>query len=250
MKKNSGTIFFPFFFIMVISTISSNAQFAVGLDAGWNKNYIATNNANRTFTYYQPLSSITIGIPVQYTVNNWFAIAADPSFIQKNYRVQRGDFYAGIYQDNTNNYIQLPLMGHFMFGGSRLKGFLNAGIYGAYWMIGTVQGTLANILNPVDNAGGTSIYNYNQPYSYKESYNFNPVRDNRFEFGWVAGVGLEYQLKKRIKIFTEGRLLYSFTDQQKNYSLNQVPRYNTTPCINAGAFLLLKNNGKTTKTTL
>jgi len=227
---------------------NSFAQFSVGLQAGWNKNYLVTNNANRPFTYYNPLSSFTIGIPVQYKFNDWFSIAADPSFIQKNYRVQRGDFFAGVYQDNTNNYLQLPLMGHFTFGGKRLRGFLNAGVYGAWWMNGTIKGTMANVLNQAEGAGGSSIYNFSQSYSYQENYSFNKVKDNRFEFGWVAGLGLEYELGDKIKIFSEGRLLYSFTDQQKKYSLNQVPRYNTTVGLNAGVLFSLKNGQKTKNT--
>lgn len=249
--RNGHWIKIPFVISSLLAAVTSFAQFSVGLEAGWNKNYLVTNNANRAFTYYQPLSSFTIGIPLQYKVNDWFAVAADPSFIQKNYRVQRGDFYAGIYQDNTNNYLQLPLMGHFTFGGARLKGFLNAGVYGAWWMNGTVKGTVANILNQAEGMGnGGSIYNYNQSFSYKEPYSFNSVRDNRFEFGWVAGLGLEFQVRDRIKVFGEGRLLYSFTDQQNNYSINQVPRYNTTVGLNAGVLIRLKNGRKPIKNTL
>lgn len=241
----------PLLLTVLLAACTSFAQISVGLEAGWNKNYLVTNNANRAFTYYRPVSSFTIGIPVQFKVYDWFAIAADPSLIQKNYRVQRGDFYTGIYQDNTNNYLQLPLMGHFTFGGKRFNGFLNAGVYGAWWMNGMVRGTLANILNQVENAGsGSSISNYNQSFIYKEAYRFNSIRDNRFEFGWVAGIGLEYQLRDRIKIFGEGRLLYSFTDQQKNYSINQVPRYNTTVGLNAGALISFKNGRNTTKNNL
>jgi hypothetical protein len=218
----------------------AKAQLAIGLEGGYNRNYIVTNNANRAFTYYQPLSGFTIGIPVQYTINDWLAIAADPGFVKKNYRQQRGDFYLGVYQDNDNSYLQLPLMGHFMFGGTKLKGFVNLGVYGGYWLGGRVKGKMANILDLVDDANeGGSIYNYQQAFSYSEAYGFNTVRDNRLEFGWLAGLGLEYQLKERFKIFAEARLLYGVTDQQKNYSLNQVPRYNNTIGVSAGALMRL-----------
>ena len=229
--------------VLLLCIISApvTAQLSVGIEGGYNKNYIVTNNANRAFTYYQPLSSFSVGIPIQYRITDWFAVAAAPGFIKKDYRQQRGDFYIGVFQDNSNNYIQLPLMGHFMFGGKSLKGFLNAGVYGAYWMSGNVKGKMANILDLIDDpTTGGSVYSYQLPYVYDEKYTFNSVKDNRIEFGWVAGVGLEYSFKSRYKVFTEARLLYGFTDQQKNYSLNQVPRYNNTVGVNAGILMDVK----------
>jgi hypothetical protein len=236
-----------FLFIAAFLVITSaKAQWAAGIEAGYNKNSLITNNANRAFTYYQPLNGFSVGIPVQYTINSWFAVAADPGFIKKNYRQQRGDFYTGVYQDNDNSYIQLPLMGHFMFGGKSLKGFLNAGIYAAYWISARVKGKMANILDAVDNtSGGSSVYNYQRPYTYDQAYSYNKIKDNRFEMGWVTGLGVEYNVDKRFKVFTEARLLYSFTDQQKNYSINQEPRYNNTTGIVAGVLMNLKTTTAT-----
>ena len=171
----------------------ASAQLSVGIEGGYNKNYLVTNNANRAFTNYQPLSGFTIGIPLQYKINEWFAIAADPVFIQKNYSQQRSVFFDGVYQDNYNSYIQLPLMGHFMFGGKRLKGFLNAGIYGGYWLSGKVKGKTPNILDIADDeTASNSIYDYEHPYSYNEKYNFDGRKDNRLDAGWIGGLGLGY----------------------------------------------------------
>ncbi len=213
----------------------SFAQWSVGIEGGYDRNYLITNNANRAFTNYKPLSSFSAGIPVQYKIASWVSLAADPSYIQKNYRQERSAFFAGVYQDNYNGYLQLPLMGHFMFGGKRLKGFANAGIYGGYWTIAKVKGVMPNILDNVDNATATgSIYDYNNPYSYNEKYSFDSRKDNRFEAGWIAGLGISYNITNRYDLFAESRLLYGFTDQQKKYETNGVPRYNTTYGINAG----------------
>ncbi len=222
---------------------SLHAQFSVGVEGGYNKNCLTTNNANRAFTNYKPLSSFTVGIPVQYQITNWFAIAADPTFIQKNYLQERSAFFAGVYQNNYNNYVQLPLMAHFMFGGERLKGFANAGLYGGYWMSSTIKGVMPAILDNVDNnTSANSIYDYNNPYSYNQKYTFDSRKDNRFEVGWVAGLGIGYDVTSNINVFAEGRLLYGFTDQQKKYETNQVPRYNTTYGVNAGVMYHFGNN--------
>ena len=219
------------------------AQFSVGIEGGYNKNYLVTNNANRAFTNYKPLSSFTVGIPLQYKIADWFAIAADPTFLQKNYLQERSAFFAGVYQNNYNSYVQLPVMAHFMFGGKRLKGFANAGVYGGYWMASTIKGVMPAILDNVDNNTSTSsIYDYNNSYSYNEKYSFDSRKDNRFEVGWVAGLGIGYDVTNKINVFAEGRLLYSFTDQQKKYETNQVPRYNTTYGANAGVLYHFGNS--------
>ena len=229
------------FFVCNLCMRHAAAQLSAGIEAGYNKNYLVTNNANRAFTNYQPLNGFEVGIPVQYKITDWFAIQADPAFIEKNYNQERSVFFAGVYQDNYNNYIQLPLMGHFMFGGQRLKGFLNAGIYAGYWLAGTVKGEMPNILNIVDNeTASNSIYDYENAYKYNEKYAFDSRKDNRLDAGWAGGLGISYEINKRCQVFTEGRLLYDFTDQQKNYMASQVPRYNTTCTINAGILIHLK----------
>ena len=144
-------VFFAIIFLCGLICIApAFGQLSAGVEGGYTKNYLVTNNANRAFTNYQPRGGFDVGIVFQYKISDWFAVAADPSFVQKNYSQQRSAFFAGVYQDNYNSYIQLPVMGHFMFGGSRLKGFLNVGIYGGYWQAGTVKGQMPSysILRP------------------------------------------------------------------------------------------------------
>ena len=222
--------------------LCADAQFSIGIESGINKNYLITNNANQNFTNYKPLNSYTVGIPIQYKINSWFAVATDPTFIQKNYRQERSTFYTGVYQNNLNSYIQLPLMAHFMFGEGRLKGFFNGGIFGSYWVAGKVKGQLANILDPVDNPTESgSIFNYLNSSNYSEKYSFDKTKDNRFEVGWVAGAGVSYDITPALQVFSEARYLYSFTDQQKQYMKSQVPRYNSTYGINVGLLFSLPN---------
>jgi hypothetical protein len=211
------------------------SQLSVGIKGGYNQNYLTTNNANRSFTNYESMNGFNISIPLQYKIADWFAITMAPEFVQKNYNQQRSAFFVGVYQNNYNNYIDLPLMGHFMFGGQRLKGFLNAGMYAGYWLSGRVQGVMPNILNiAADNNLSNSVYDYENPYSYNEKYTFNTTKDNRWEAGWIGGLGISYNINQKYQVFTEANILYTFTDQQKNYMINQVPRYNTTYGINAG----------------
>jgi hypothetical protein len=206
------------------------AQLYVGVEAGANKNYFITNTADKPFFEYQPLYGYSVGIPVRYAFPSlqWFGgIQAVPTFVQKNYKMQRTGFYADAYQENDNNYLELPIMAQFRFGGhfgkqQSLYGILNLGGFGGYWLSGHVKG---NTLSPMD------LVNY-QPYS--ESYTFNSTKDNRFEWGGLAGVGLQYMPNKKYVISLEGRYTPSFSDQQKAYSENQTPRYNDTYSVLLG----------------
>lgn len=219
----------------------TKAQFYLGLEAGLNKNQLYTNNANQAFTEYKKGSGLSIGIPVLYKVNDWFAVQASPSYIQKNYTIARTGYFQGVYQDNINGYIQLPIMGQFSFGDEQFRGFVNLGMYGAYWAGSRIKGAQLNALNPVDTAyynvapayasGEINLYNYN------EKYSFNSTKDNRFEFGWIAGIGVSYETESGYRFYIEGRRTYSFTDQQKNYMINQVPRYNDTYGVSVGCMI-------------
>ncbi|HVI46903.1 MAG TPA: porin family protein [Chitinophaga sp.] len=231
------------FGLLTIQT-QAQGQFEVGITGGYNKNYVHTSAGARTFAKYDSRSGFVVGIPVRYTFNNWLAVQAEPSYIQKNYRYERSNFFDGIYQNNTNSYVQLPLMAHFSFGGDKLKGFFNAGGYGAYWVNGRIKGTMANIFDagdpipddkPIDN-----YFQLNKPYNYNEKYAFDSRRDRRMEFGLLAGAGVEYLLSQRFRFFVEGRYYYSLTDQQKDYMVNQVPRYNDTYVIQAGCLFNLR----------
>ena len=144
-------------------------------------------------------------------------------------------FIRGTYQTSTNTYLQLPLMAHFMFGGEKIQGFFNIGAYGGYWLSGNVKGKMPNVLNPVDSVTATNtFYYYSSPYSYNEKYTFDTHRDNRIEAGWIAGAGLSYAINDKYSVFAEGRMMQSFTDMQKNYMINQTPRYNNTYGANLG----------------
>jgi hypothetical protein len=212
--------------------------FSIGLEAGWTTNYLITNISNLSFTRYEALGGYTLAIPLQYSFNTWFALYSNPGIIQKNYVYKRSGFFEGIREVHHNGYLQLPILARFSFGGRRLKGFLNLGVYGAYWAWGRISGSEPNILNP-----GTQTYNSANPagifdvinrYDFNQPYQFNSVRDQRFEFGGILGVGVQYDFMNGFTAFVEGRKAQPITDQQKNYMSNQIPRYNSTYAFSFG----------------
>ncbi len=220
-------------FLFLLS-VQVKSQAYVGLEGGGTRNYLNTNVSNLVSTQYNPSYGFSIGIPVLYKINDWLAFQADPNYMQKNYQMARTDFFQGVYQDNTNTYLQLPLMAHLSFGGQQLKGFLNLGGYGGYWLSGHIKGTMPNILdqpaytNTVSNAQPNNVFDEYTADNYNEKYQFNKTSDNRIELGWLAGLGMSYEMNQKYLFFAEARYFQSLTDQQKNYQINLVPRYNQT----------------------
>lgn len=213
--------------ILSISTLmfamKSQAQLYVGIEAGANRNYLVSNTEDKPFFDYKPLNGFSIGVPIRYSLpsTSWFGIQATPSFVQKNYMIARSGFYEPMYQQTNNSYLELPVMAQFRFGGSigktqKLYGTLNLGGYGGYWMKSNVKG---RTLSPMDSDS------YQE---YDEAYNFFEEKDNRFEFGGLSGIGLQYMPNKKYVISIEGRYSAAMTDQQKSYQENQTPRYNDT----------------------
>jgi len=198
------------------------AQFKVGLLTGITSNTLDTSTKNRPFGKYESRSGFTAAIPLQYHFNDWFALGADLSYIEKNYSWSRTGFYEGIGQTTTNSYIQLPLMTRFSFGGERLRGFTNLGGYVGYWINSNIQGVALDMMN-----------NSNPEYEYNEKYTFDKRRDNRVELGLLASIGIEY-IWNRYSFFLEARYYHGMTDLQKNYMINQIPRYNKTVAVQVG----------------
>ena len=216
------------FTVLIITALFGStklqAQLYVGLEGGANRNYLISNTSDKPFFDYQPSNGFSVGTSVRYAFPSlpWFGgIQAVPSYVQKNYRIQRTGFYADMYQQTDNSYLELPVMAQFKFGGSitktqSLHGILNLGGYGSYWMSGHVKGRALSPMDPLNMQ------------EFDEDYSFMTRKDNRFEFGGLAGVGLQYMPNKKYIISIEGRYTPSFTDQQKSYSEDQTPRYNDT----------------------
>jgi len=242
MPMNKNRIVYIATAISLFITCGLQAQLYTGIEAGLYKNYLITNNAAQSSTNYNSALGVGVGLPILYQFTKWFALKADPNYTQKNYKITRTGFYRGIYQNNTNAYIQLPILANFSFGGTRVRGFMNMGLYGAYWISAKVKGVEPNILNLIDTAvNSTTILNENNGYSYNEKYQFDNIKDNRLEMGWLAGVGISYILKSASRLFVEARYTSSLTDQQKQYQTNQTPRYNDNYGISLGCLFRLDN---------
>ena len=145
---------------------------------------------------------------------------AELDWTEKNYRQTRVVFDDQDYK-YTNNYLLMPVMASFGFGGEKLRGFCNVGVYGGYWLNSHRKGTDVN---------NVSHYTY----SFDEKVEFDKDRDQRWDCGFVGGLGLEYRFAKRWGAQVEARYYYSTTSFCKEQPHFKDKRYHSTLGLQAG----------------
>jgi hypothetical protein len=199
-----------------------------GFTAGYTNTTLDTSGGGkRAFSQYERGHGFEIAIPGQYRFTEWFALRAELQFIQKNYTQDRDGNFEGSYMDVTNSFLDFPLMAQFSFGGSKLRGFLNAGGYIGVWLNSRRKGKLFESTFDVWNPDDTYYYEYD------EKVEFDRTRDNRLDAGLLLGIGVQYEWKP-VTFFIEGRYHYGLTDLQKDYMYGQIPRINDTAAVTLG----------------
>ena len=200
-----------------------SAQWRAGVNVGADRNHFIIDKQFQTDYKFTDRWGVTMGVMGQYDVKDWLGVRAELNWTQKNYRLERPLMQTTDYK-YTNNYLQLPVMASFGFGGERLRGLLNLGCYGGYWLNSSRKG-----------------YDFNnftwKSYDFTEKVGFNDERDQRWDFGFVAGAGMEYRFAEHWAAQAELRYYYSTTSVQKvEYSGFKDPRYNSTLAIQAGVW--------------
>lgn len=207
-------------FIALVLPSLAFAQWRVGVNGGATYNHSTISKHYMTDYQWKDRWGVTLGVMGQYDVNDWLGVRAELDWTQKNYRLTR-QILSDLDYKYVNNYLQLPVMASFSFGGKQLRGFCNAGVYGGYWLTSGREGTDFN--NSSEKA-----------YEFSENIEFNSERDQRFDFGFVGGIGLEYRFCQRWAAQVEMRYYYSTVSTQKDYMRLSDPRYNSTLGVQAG----------------
>lgn len=207
-------------FIALVLPSLAFAQWRVGVNGGATYNHSTISKHHMTDYQWKDRWGVTLGVMGQYDVNDWLGVRAELDWTQKNYRLTR-QILSNLDYKYVNNYLQLPVMASFSFGGKQLRGFCNAGVYGGYWLTSGREGTDFNNSSE-------------KVYEFSEDIKFNSERDQRFDFGFVGGIGLEYRFCQRWAAQVEMRYYYSTVSTQKDYMRLSDPRYNSTLGVQAG----------------
>ena len=188
--------------------VMAQAQWRVGVTGGAAYNVFNMDQQYMTDYKVDGRWGVTLGITGQYNVTDWLGVRADLNWTQKNYRHSRV-----VYSD-----VDYKLTS---FGGERLRGFCNLGVYGAYWLNSHRKGSDWNSF-----ADRVTLFD--------EKVDFYDKRDQRWDCGLVGGVGLEYLITRHWAAQAEVRHYYSTTSTTKQYMRNKDYRYHSTTAIQLG----------------
>lgn len=196
------------------------AQWRVGVNCGAAMNHFIIDKQYQTDYQYKNRWGVTMGVMGQYDITDWAGVRVELDWTQKNYRQKRENLQICDYK-YVNNYLQLPVMGSFSFGGEKLRGFCNLGIYTGYWLNSNRKGTDFNTLTDTS-------------YDFSEKVEFMDERDQRWDFGFVGGAGVEYRFASHWAAQVELRYYYSTVSTVKVNDLAKDYRYNSTMALQAG----------------
>ena len=167
--------------MMMEATAQENPRWIVGVKGGWSYTSMERSNMGRVDETYSPLSGYDVGLQARYSLLDWLAIRADLDFMSRSYQIDRNLHHIDrVYTKYSNDYLTLPVMADFSFGGKRLRGHAYGGVYGAFWMKARTEGTTFWM---------TDYYIYFDDSN--ESRPFNS-EDRRLTAGGVGGLGVSY----------------------------------------------------------
>lgn len=229
-----------FFFTALLSlTKPSHAQNSIGLEGGMSNNYLVTNISNRTSTIINSGRGFTANILLRHNLYRCLSAELMPGITRKSYSINRTDSLAGVYENFNNTYLQLPIAISLVYGRT-LQVTMATGLYLGYWMTGRIKGKTPDVYSVTDSVSSSGqVLESFQLKSYDEKYTFNKHRDNRLETGWMLEAGIQYPITHQYWVSAKARYYQALTDQQKDLTINQVPKYNQTWTFTIGIFRML-----------
>lgn len=142
-------------------------------------------------------TGITAGIVARYTEENHFGLIGELKIEQRGWKekFEETDFQ----YHRTLTYLQLPILTHVYFGSDKFKGFLNLGPSVGYML----------------SSKASANFDYRNPGSVEgfpiENRHVNQMAmevKNKFDYGILAGVGVEFIIKRKHSLMLEGRYYY------------------------------------------
>ena len=210
--------------LALLMAVAAHAQWRVGVTGGAAYNVFSMDKQYMADYEIDGRWGATLGITGQYDFNSWLGVRADLNWTQKNYRKHRKILDEMDYK-YRNDYLQLPVMASFSVGGQKLRGFCNLGVYAGYWLNSHREGSDYNNF-------GLYVINFS------EKVEFNSDRDQRWDCGFVGGLGLEYRITPHWAAQVELRYYYSTTSTTKQYMRVKDYRYNNTTAIQLGGYYI------------
>lgn len=224
-----------FIVIVLMMHIKLLSQVSLGFEIIYNINSLNEGESYLPNTLFKPGHSLGIAIPIRKKINSHISLSTGLYYISKNYAYQRTGYYSGVYHKFKNRYLKIPILLSLDLAYKRFLFLFSGGIYGAYWISAKSVGKFLNLYNSSDSTTSNGrIINYANLEPVNQITDFNSQKDNRFEWGSSVGFKLLYHVRKNGSIYLSTTYDHSFSDQQKNYMMNQKSRLNRTVSFSIG----------------
>ena len=110
------------------------AEWRLGINGGATWNYYSLDKQYQTDYRYPSQWGGTAGLYTQYNFMDWLGLRVGAYYAQRNYRHTRVHYAEMWDLRYENNYLLFPVTVNFSFGGQKVRGFVNAGVYGGAWL--------------------------------------------------------------------------------------------------------------------
>lgn len=207
----------------------------IGIYGGYANNTIYQGGAenSRPGKIWKNGHGFVAAIPARFQIFNWLALQMETVFITKNYQYYYHSLGNKPYNETINFFVDFPVLINLSvrpMGMTGLRLFVNGGAFLGLWAASYERGANHTA------ASDKPIYRY------AGWYQFDKRRDNRFEYGLAAGIGVQYDIR-RFGIFAEWRYYHGLSDLQKAYQYNLPPQMNSTWSVQCGILINPGKNG-------
>ncbi len=224
--------------VFLLLTFSSKAQLVLGLEDGVNLNKVKVQLRDQSSSSIKPQIGYNLGVVLRMPLKRNFSLELIPALIQKNYRVGRSDSLNGIYVTHTITYCQLPILLHYTFSFYKHL-FAQMGPSIEYEVRSYESGLVPDIFS-VTKSGNANSNTYTLVY-YRQCHLLNNHDDNRLDFSWTEGIGLQYRMLRRYLLSTTFKYLYSFTNINQRGPLDLKSLQNRSFIITISCMYINKN---------
>ena len=178
-------------FVLIIVPVCTWSQTYIGIRGGYSPISIISFKPSKNATSYYG-EKPDFGLVFKHFNEKWFGFQGEVNFNHRGYNVPFQDTFQ---LRQVNSYIELPVFIQLHINLASVYLHVQAGCYAAY-LLSAKQG--------VDTTGNMVLNNYQ----------FDILRDNRFDYGLVGGGGLSREFTWGV-IQIDIRILYGFGDLYK-----------------------------------
>ena len=235
---------YALFQILVVLSMTLNAQWSVGFSGGYAPNYYNYDPQYMTGMDYRIHHGFVIDVPVKYRINDLFSFSTGFALQQKGY-VLHGSFvpvgsntpiifYPRLIRNDY--YLNLPALAEFTYGNDKWKGIVGVGGYAGWWFKSDFA---------YQEIQSISYIQFKDPHWYTwitDEMDLKNKSIRRIELGLMGELGIQRMIiNNKFSLFFIARCYYALTPQQLDYQIKHFPSRNTTTTAQIG-FMYNFNN--------